>query len=145
MDDKQQIIFVVKNNYDEIHGVFNTESEANQLAGYLNSKYIEGKDISTVLHRIKYSVHKYSVKEFRRRKRLFWLVIIYFDKFDALNGNQYRVCNIEKNMIIDHEIDDQIYFREDGTHHLYLTVPLHIKDKELSKIAFEKISNIKTK
>jgi hypothetical protein len=140
-NNKSSMIFCVKNNYDEIQGVFKTELEAQQLVAYLNSKYLKAQpNISESIHRVKYSVHKYTVGEFHRRKKLYWLITVYFGivSYTRLDC-PYAVSNIEKTMILDYEVDETLNLRENGVHHIYFTVPFRTTKNELEAIARDKV------
>ena len=145
MEDKR--IFMVKDKFDEIRGIYETESEANQLAAYLNSKYLKAQtDIKEKVHSQKYSVKSYKVSEFRRRKKLFWLITLYFDYHptgmynNLLDGCPYVVANIEKTMLVDYEIEDTINMNiGEITNHIYFTVPMRTTTNDLKSIAFNKL------
>ena len=143
MDDKKKV-FVVKNKYDEDQGVFATENEAKQLAAYLNSKFLKAQtDISSAIHTQKYYVKSYSIREFYRHKKLFYLIVVYFDRYptNLLDDCPYAVANIEKTMLIDYEIEDEVHMG-DGTHHIYFTTYIRTTDKELKTIAYHKLHDL---
>ena len=140
-------VFIVKDKFDETKGIFESESEANQLAAYLNSKFLKAqKDFKNNVHTQKYSVKSYPVGEFRRRKKLFWLITLYFDYHptgvynNLLDGCPYIVANIEKTMVIDYEIDDVINMEAgEITNHIYFTTPFKTTTNDLKSIAYEKL------
>ena len=141
MEDNKKV-FVVKNNYDEIQAIYPTESEAKQLSAYLNGKYLRNQDsIHKAVHRLKYYVKGYTIKEFYRHKKLFWLVVIYFDNHPSPTGCPYSLCNVEKYMLLDYEVEEEIVFNEE-MNHIYFTAPLNSTENELRHIACEKIHEI---
>lgn len=145
MENKDKKIFIVKNKYDEIQGTFATENEAKQLAAYLNSKFLKAQsDIKSAIHTQKYSVKSYTVREFYRHKKLFWLITLYFERFptNLLNDCPYAVANVEKTMMIDYEIEDTLNMRDDGVHHIYFTTSIKNSDNELRSIAYHKLMDM---
>lgn len=138
-DDKK--VYCVRNNCDEIQAIYESETEANQLSAYLNSKFLDAQpDIADAIHRTKYRVTGYNLKEFHRRKRLFWLVVAYFSRVSYTRLDcPYAIANVERYMLIDHELEDKLNMRDDITHHIYFTVPYKTTKKELESIAYEKL------
>lgn len=142
MKDNEKRVFIVKDNYEEIRGIFDTESEANQLAAYLNGKYLKAQaDIPSTFRRVRYSVRSYSIGEFRRRKKLFWFVVVFFDNFKSRSGCPHSLCKVDKTEIVDYEIDTIITYDEE-MNHMYFTVPIKTTTKELDHIVYEKLMDL---
>lgn len=136
-------VYVVKDRYEEIQGIYETEYQATQLAAFLNSKYLKAQPtIVGALHRQSYTVHTYPIREFYRRKKLFYLVTAYFEKASSpnlLNHCPYALARVERTLIIDYEIDDQVNMRVEGVHHIYFTESIKKTEKELWSIAYNKM------
>ena len=144
MDNKKKV-FVVKNNYDEIESIYDTESEAKQLCAYLNGKYLKAqKDIPSAVHTINYKVKSYPIREFYRHKKLYWLIVVYFEKYptNLLNDCPYAVANIEKNRIVDFEMEDEFRLRESGVHHIFFTTSIKTTEQELKSMAYHKLQDL---
>ena len=88
---------------------------------------------------MKYSVKSYTVEEFKRKKKLFWFVIAYFDKYPTKTGFPFSLCAVDKYMIVDYEIDDIVNITDNYTDHLYFTAPLKIKKNDLWNMAHDKL------
>lgn len=140
--DEKKEIFAVKNEFNEIESVFETYEEACQLAGYLNGKYLRAQDdIPSKFRNKKFVVMTFPVKKFYRRKKLFWLVVVYFDNFKSRSGCPHSLCKVDKTEIVDYEIDTIIRYDE-TMNHMYFTVPIKTTTKELDHIVYEKLMEL---
>ena len=139
-NDNKKKIYLVVDKYGEIQWVTEDESQAYQACGYRNGRFLRAQeDIPSAVHTMQYSVKTYPIEEFKRRKKLFWFIIAYFDKYPTKTGFPYSICEVKKHMIIDYEIDDLVDMTENYTDHLYFTAPLKITKNELWQMAHNKL------
>lgn len=139
-DDDKKKIHIVVDKYDEIQWITEDQSQAYQVCGYRNGRFLRAqKDIPSAVNTMRYTVKSYPVEQFRRKKKLFWLIVAYFDKYPQKTGFPYSICDVQRHMIIDYEIDDLVDMTDNYTDHVYFTAPLKITDKELWKMTHDKL------
>lgn len=130
-------------NSRDIYWVTEDEMQAHQACAYKNSRYLQGqKDIPSAVSNLYFKVKKCDVVEFKRHKSLFWLVIVYFDKHPSRDGFPYTICNVERRMVVDYEMEDILNLTENYTDHMYFTAPFKTKNNDLWKMAGAKLRKL---